>query len=333
MNGENSQNRTNPFDHIYKICNSGNSQSKLLNLPEFPNIIDIELTNICNFNCLMCPTGTKSIKRKQGFMHRDIFFKLLNEIEKYKTPIRFIRWGEPLLHSNLIEFIKETKNRRLMCHLNTNGSYINDEYINAFIDIPLDSIKFSFQGIDRKSYNEMRNTDFYEDLLIIIEKLYKKRNSGQFPFIHVATTITYEDSNQVQVFKSRLKPISDYISVGRTCLEHIDVHKVKLGADEKERLKWLKNQETVIKKHPECPEVFDKLSINWDGTVSACCGDYDNKMIVGDMKVNSLKKIWHSKKLNYYRKILAKMDHDKLPLCKTCYDYNSLGTPSLQRTD
>jgi radical SAM protein with 4Fe4S-binding SPASM domain len=92
-----------------------------------------------------------------------------------------------------------------------------------------------------------------------------------------------------------------------------------------------KKQESVVKKHPECcPEVFDKLSINWDGSVSACCRDYDNKMIIGDMCVHSLKNIWYGKKMNAYRELLSKLQYEKLDLCKTCYDYHGLQTIGLQ---
>jgi len=70
-----------------------------------------------------------------------------------------------------------------------------------------------------------------------------------------------------------------------------------------------------------CPEVFDKLSIDWDGKVSACCGDYDNFMVVGDIGNGAvdLKTVWnHSKKLKEYRKKLANHDYKGLALCQRC---------------
>ena len=69
-----------------------------------------------------------------------------------------------------------------------------------------------------------------------------------------------------------------------------------------------------------CPEVFNKLSVNWDGTVSACCADYDNQMIVGDLKNNSLKEIWEGTALKEYRELVLTEAHWCLPLCNGCYD-------------
>jgi radical SAM protein with 4Fe4S-binding SPASM domain len=70
-----------------------------------------------------------------------------------------------------------------------------------------------------------------------------------------------------------------------------------------------------------CPEVFDKLSVDWDGKVSACCGDYDNFMVVGDVGNGAvdLKTIWnHSKALKKYRKKLAEHDYKGMTLCQRC---------------
>jgi radical SAM protein with 4Fe4S-binding SPASM domain len=324
--------RANPFKDVYDVCNSISSKLKYENLADFPRYIDIELTNNCNFRCLMCHTGTYSLKRGRGFMADDVYLNILNEIKEYKTPIRFIRWGEPTLHPKLIEYIIKAKKYGIMCHMNTNGSFMNDDMIQMLIDIPLDSIKFSFQGIDRKSFMEMRNIDFYDELLNIVRKFYVKRGEKEYPYIHIATTITYETKEQVKQFKDEVKDFVDLVTVGRTVLDGLDVNKVKLKKKDKDTIRHLKEQESVIKTYSECPEVFDKLSINWDGTVSACCSDYDKKMIIGTLGKNSLKEIWVSEKMHFYRNMLKDMRHSELELCKSCYDYHSLQTPELQNT-
>ena len=323
--------RNNPFQSIYQKCNQGNSKAKFKELPFFPRYIDIELTNRCNFHCLMCPTGTGMVKRKKGTLDNSIFNMILEQIRPHKTPIRFIRWGEPLLHPELFNYIKKLHSIGSIVHINTNGSLMNEEIIEKIIASNLDSIKFSFQGVDKKSYSEMRNIDFFDQLLKIIELVHKKRGNRKKPFIHISTTITYENAQQVSQFKEQANQYADLVTVGRTILEHIDPTKVKLNESAIQTLIELKKQESVVKKHPECPEVFDKLSINWDGTVSACCGDYDHKMLVGNLKSNTLAEIWKNRPMNRYRTLLAEMRHDEITLCSTCYDYHGLQTPGLQK--
>lgn len=323
--------RVNPFKTIYKICNQGNSKEKMNLLPAFPGYLDIELTNRCNFRCLMCPTGVGSIVRHKGVMDDAVFHKILEQIAPYKTPVRFVRWGEPLLHRNLVEYVVKLKRLGSIVHINTNGSLLTEEIMNSLLEAKLDSIKFSLQGVDKISYSQMRNIDFFDELLGRMKRLYTKRGNRDTPFIQASTTITYETAEQVNIFKESVRNYVDLITVDRTVLEHINVDEVNLSDDEKSMLRYLKSQESVVKKHYECPEVFDKLSINWDGEVSACCADYDNKMLAGDLKINSLKEIWMSPKMHSYRSLLADMRHDELPLCSTCYNYPNLQTPGLQR--
>ena len=322
--------RMNPFKPIYDICNSGDPHDKILKLPSFPRYLDIELTNVCNFHCLMCPVGTDSIKRPRGMMDGEIFNKIIHEIAFFHTPIRFIRWGEPTLHPKFVDFLKIAKKNNIICHLNTNGSKISEDLIEFFISLPLDSIKFSFQGVDRMSYAEMRNINFFDKLVKNIKLLYQKRGDKPFPFIHVATTTTYESPEQIDHFCQMMKKHTDLVTVGKTMMKIIDPSEVKLSNENRERLKFLKTQESLIPKHFDiCPEVFDKLSINWDGTVSACCSDYDNKMIVGDLKKNSIQEIWLSEKMKIYRKILAERRYDAIDLCEHCYD--TMGTQSQEK--
>ncbi len=313
--------RINPFKSIYDACNKGNSMEKLNSLPPFPRYIDLELTNLCNFQCLMCPTGLGTVKRQKGVMNHNTYKNILDQITHYKTPVRLIRWGEPFLHPRLIEYVTELKHHGSIVHINTNGSMLDEKMIDKLLEIKLDSIKFSFQGIDTISYSETRNIDFFDELISRVKLLYAKRGNSILPYIHLSTTTTYETAKQIELFKKSIKDYVDLLSIGKTLFNHIDPDETTLDDNKKSLLLYLKSKDTVLRKHVECPEVFDKLSINWDGTVSACCFDYDNKMLVGDLKTNTLKEIWISKKMMTYRKMLAEMRHDELPLCSGCYDY------------
>lgn len=322
-----------PFQPIYDQCNAGDSKAKLANLPAFPRLIDIELTNTCNFRCLMCPTGNFSQKRAKGFMADEVFFKVLDEIKVHGTPLRFIRWGEPLSHPNVVAYLQGCRDNGILTHLNTNGSKLTPEMMDALIDVPLDSLKFSFQGVDRKSYGEMRNIDFFDDLVATIRQLKEKRGERAKPWLQVSTTITYENKELVRRFRELMAPLADMVNVGRTVLEYVDLNAVRLRPHELEELRRLKELESVIKVHPECPEVFDKLSINWDGKVTACCMDSDDMMIIGDVTTQSLAEIWTCDVMTGYRSMLADMRHDELDLCKSCYDTHGLILPGLQGTD
>lgn len=311
--------RSNPFVPYYQRLNAGDSREKLANLPDFPHMLDVELTNACNFRCLMCKTGTGDITRKTGFMSEDTFARLLEHIGSRGTPLRFIRWGEPTLHPRWIDCMERAKQAGCLVHFNTNGSRLDDESLRAILRIGVDSIKFSFQGVDRESYREMRNIDYFEELLAKIHRLHTLRGEALAPFIQVSTTITDESPERVEAFKARMAAMCDFVGVGETLIEYIDDAAPGLTDPERSRLAKLKARQRLTRPHPHCPEVFGKLSINWDGSVSACCTDHDNLMLVGDMNRQSLDEIWRSTRLAGYRDLLLRMEHDRLPLCRNCF--------------
>lgn len=312
--------RANPFAPVYGCLNAGDGPDRLRNIPPFPRLLDVELTNACNFHCLMCHTGTSAISRGTGFLTEALYRKLLDEIRPYRTPLRFIRWGEPTLHPQWLEFMAMAKAQGSLVHFNTNGSRLTSEAMASILRLGIDSLKFSLQGIDARSYAQMRNVDFFEELLDIAARFKALRGDAISPFLHVSTTVTWETPEMVEAFVRRVSPLVDLVTVGKTVLDHIPLDKVRLSPEEIDRLAMLKECQSVSRRHPICPEVFGKLSMNWDGTISACCGDYDNLMLVGDLAQDSLENIWRSRRMRAYQEILASMEHDRLPLCRHCWE-------------
>ncbi len=305
------------FNSIYARLNCCGQKTT-----DFPVCIDIELTNHCNFKCLMCPCGTGVMRRAKGFMDKETFDKIITEIKDTGTALRFIRWGEPLLHKDLLSYIKKVKENGIICHINTNASLLTEDISKKLIDLELNSIKLSFQGVDEHSYEQMRINGDFNQIIQNIKQLHELRGDKEFPYIHAATTTTYESAKQIAIFKEKMNKICDLVTIGKTKLEHIEEDETALNRREKGVLLELKQKQSLQKKRfNTCPEVFGKLSINWNGDVSACCMDYDNKMILGNIHKASLSEIWASPLLESYRKILGEKRFEELELCRECYDY------------
>jgi radical SAM protein with 4Fe4S-binding SPASM domain len=272
-------------------------KDKMANLQEFPDILNIELTNLCNLQCRMCPTGRGLLMRKQGFMSNDTFEKILTEAAAHDTAIRFVRWGEPTLHPNLMKFVRMVESYGLLCHINTNGFFMDDKIISDMIQIPLDSIKFSMQGVTKDEYEKWRQGGNFLLLLGWIKELYLRRNRRKLPFITIGTTVSKRDEENIKEFKCSMRSISDSVLVGT--IRNI-IARTERG------------------NNPNCPEVFNKLSINYNGDVTACCADYDDYMKIGNIHKNTLKELWTSNRINYYREMLCEGRHAELEICKSC---------------
>lgn len=308
-------NRINPLDRYYRILNDGDMASKLAVAPDFPVMVDVELTNHCNFSCRMCETGAKTSPRAKGFMPDELFAKIIREMEGRKTSLRFIRWGEPTLHKSFPEFFLAAKKAGLPVQLITNGSLLDESLMTTLVDNELDAIKFSFQGVDRESYREMRDRDFFHQLLDIIHRFVEIRGDRPNPFIQISTTVTDEPLEKIDLFKE-LTSFADYVNIGRTDLDAVDVN--KFSSEQRDRFKMLKLKQKPLIRRTNCAEVFAKLSINWDGQATACCADNREQMIVGDLRGKSIGEIFRSPAMKKYQTALVRGNFEASPLCARC---------------
>lgn len=314
--------REHPLRKFYNIIDSGEPYEKLKAVPGFPRIIEMEITNHCNFQCLMCKTGTGIAKRERGYMSEELFDKFLESVEGKGCAIKFVGQGEPTLHKKFILFVKKAKEKGIVCHLTTNGSMLNDEYMKEIIESGLDSIKFSFQGVTKEGYCVLRRKDDFESLLKKIERLYdmRERMGGLYPFITIGTSITNETDEEVKAFRERCEQFCDKVEIGITTLEYIDLSKIhdESVKDSLEKIKQMQSQK--IRRYKCCHQIFDVITVHWNGNICACCADNDEVMVLGNLDSNTLEECWNSDKEKLYRNILAERQYEKLPLCKDCYD-------------
>ncbi|MFH1822322.1 MAG: radical SAM/SPASM domain-containing protein [Patescibacteria group bacterium] len=310
-------NRENPFNKVYNKKEFKNVLNNKEKPAKFPYLIDIELTNVCNLNCIFC--GQQTMKRTKGFLDEKIFKKAINECGKHKTPIRFIRWGEPFLHPKIFEFINYIKNKGLSLHITTNGLAIKEPQIKNLAKAEVDSLIFSFQGATKKQYELMRNNKQYDKLKANILKLVKLRGNKAKPFIHISSTMTNETEKEIKTFIKYWGSIVDSVGTGSTNLSKLSNNQIKKFANIK-KFDYLRKQEKIKKCYRSCTEVYQKLSLDWDGKVSCCCGDYDNFMTVGDLNKDTFYDIWNkSWKLKNFRKMLDSSMFKSLTLCSTCF--------------
>jgi len=284
--------RNNTFKAIYDKMNSDDA------LPSrFPYVIDVELTNKCNLSCNFC--SRQFMKRPQGFMIDSTFGKIMDEIEEIKIPIRFIRWGEPFLHPKILTYANNITKRGIPLHITTNGLLLNEETCEKLIVSEIDSIIFSMQGANKDEYKSSRVGGDYDLLSDNIKNISRMRGNDEKPYMAITTTISQKQGKNKEKFIRYWKQYVDDVKVGVTNLSRINNFKGK---------------------HIICKEPWQKFGIDWDGEVSACCGDYDRLMNIGNINEQSLYNLWNNNSvLDSYRNLISYGKHDSLSLCSKCY--------------
>lgn len=288
--------RQNPFNDIY----ISHVYKSPYDDPIFPLIIDIELTNHCNLNCKMC--SRRIMKRDKGYMDKRLLLKIIKEATDFETGIRFIRWGEPILHPKFLEYCKIVKKNDLPLHITTNGLLLTDKIIKKLVSLKVDSIIISMQGSTKEEYEYMRENNEWDLLVNNVDKLINARDSKEKPYIAVTSTMTKRDKrDDIEKFKEFWGNKVDSVSVGITNMSRLE--------DTEE-----------VREYTLCKEPLRKIGIDWDGKVTACCGDFDNLLTIGDANVRSIYEIWHYNDiLDSIRVLLGYRCNKFLTLCNKCY--------------
>jgi len=97
-----------------------------------PRYVDIKLTNRCNLRCKMCgqwgEQGTMrgaSAATLREQMALPVLRQLADQVARFK-PMFYLWGGEPFLYPDLIPFMAYLRSRRMLCAINTNGTFLED---------------------------------------------------------------------------------------------------------------------------------------------------------------------------------------------------------------
>lgn len=272
----------------------------------FPRHLFIESTSACNLRCEMCPrtSGNTLI----GNMDFEVFKKIVDEAKQYGARNFCLHlFGEPLLSPKIMEMINYIKegNPNNSILLTTNGTLLNKEKAEALVKHQLDKINISFVSPDKKTYFEKTGVDKLEEVEKNIERLIdikNKKNSNK-PLIFVRMIVEKETENQTKQFLKRWKN-------KKVIAELRDMH--NYGGNIK------KTHVKKAKKRYPCYHLWLSPAIHWNGDFSICCNDYTRKLVLGNVKNQTIHKMWIGPKIQHYRKLHLKGKYNQMPLCGNC---------------
>ncbi len=279
----------------------------------FPIVSNIEVTNACGMDCIMCPR--KYMERKIGFIDIKLFKKIVRQL-KYNSIIVLHHFGDPLLHPKIGELIKICKKYGIKTSFSTNPSNLTDKNIKNILDDGLDYLHISLDGATKETYEKIRRGRAdYEVALKNINNFLEEKNrrKSKKPITTIAIIRMKETKMEIAKFKKQWK--------NKRGIEIVDV---------KEFITWDGSMEDITsltdefshkvkrKEYYPCFWPWSKLTVLWDGRVVPCCFDYDAKVVLGDFNKQTLKEIWNGEKMKELREYHLKNSFPKGHLCEIC---------------
>jgi pyruvate formate lyase activating enzyme len=94
-----------------------------VSLIDFPDrIATVLFTSGCNLRCPFCHNWRLVLEPKNSFLSEKTVFQILESRKKYVDAV-VVTGGEPLMHSDIPQFLKKLKEREFVIKLDTNGFF------------------------------------------------------------------------------------------------------------------------------------------------------------------------------------------------------------------
>jgi radical SAM protein with 4Fe4S-binding SPASM domain len=270
---------------------------------EFPLFIDVEVTNVCNLRCPFCATTFRNDVMKKGFISFDTIKRIIDEgADNGLYGVKFNIRGEPLLHPEICKFVDYAKKKGLVdVYFNTNAMHLTEDMARNLIDAGLDRLSISFEGYTKEVYEKNRVGGSFEEVINNINGIQslKKTLCCDWPKVRVQTVMLPEVAQSFEEYRSFWANKVDEVA-------YLDYKQMK---DKKKGLQypWA------------CPQLWQRMSIFWDGTILSCNHDDDAKLSFGKIGEVSIYDSWNGEKQKKYRELHREGNAHCIDACDGCY--------------
>ena len=264
----------------------------------WPDIVQIESTNLCNAKCVFCPRD--EMHRQQGVMDVDLFRRIVDEcVELGITHVRVHNYGEPFLDRQLVEKVRYAKSRGIAeVGMISNGSLITEDIARGMIDAGLDAINISVDAGGKEVFERTRLHLQYDTVIGNIRTLARLREeSGRRRPRLILSFVRQDNSADEQAFIEEWRQVADKLHV-------TDLHN------------WAGTLHDHSDVQYPCYRPWLTFTVLWDGRVSLCCADYDGRHVLGDLRTSTIAQVWNSPAYRAVRR--QHLESGGPEICRSC---------------
>jgi len=322
------------FELKRRLMNGGKEEREYLfnKLEEcrspYPVVYNIETTNACNMRCEMCPRTTM-MTRPIETLDMETYERVVEQLEPYSDS-QWLEWedfaeknygvprdgmsenhfflyiipkvivlhgyGDPLLDKRMPEKIALLTKKNIPSYFSCNPANINIEKTVQMFESGLGYIKYSIEAADDLRHKEVRGSasNFTESYSKILQLLDLKVKHG-YQTVIVITMLNLGKPWQAEEFQKLQDAFSG-----------LDVY-VYLKSQDQLWYEDTKQPTKSIHWLEFCQFPWSSMTIKSNGEAVECVEDFNNAIVLGDVRKESLYDIWNGEK---YRKL--RKDHFNL---------------------
>jgi len=278
---------------------------KEVSVRHYPPALEIEVTNRCNEDCIMCPRH--QMTRPFGNLSMELLDKILDEVRGEVELINLFQFGEPLLHPRLAEMIRRCKDSGIRTMVTTNGTLLNERRAKELIDSGLDMLVISLDAASQEVYSQIRLLGSFTSVIKNVESfLLLKDQFGRGPYTQVQMVSLKANHHEIEDFVKQWKGKVDSIRI-----KHFyNTANIGPSIDEPD----------ISSPHAKpCVMLWREPVILCDGTVLPCCVDMIGEHPIGNVNEQSLMEIWNGAGIVDMRQKHIEGRHQEIGICSNCH--------------
>jgi len=284
---------------------------RLGKLTEFPTVLAIEPTSICNLRCVMCFQADKSFSEDKSVMGRmdfELFRQVIDEGERHGLcSIILASRGEPLLHGRIADMVAYAKAHGVLdVKLNTNGTQLTEASSRALLAAGLDTLVFSIDSHEAEAFERIRPPAKFDRIVKNIEAFHRIR-AEEFPDARTRTRITMVRIEEGQDPEAAARFWQDKVDEfgNRWVIDRLNIY----------------DKDDVERERP-CSLLWERLYVWFDGTINPCDEDYRSSLSPGRIStLGSVHAAWHSEAMQRYRALHTVGEKNAITPCDKCHGF------------
>lgn len=256
-----------------------------------PFYLTLESGNSCNLRCPLCPTTFRGNSLPRGMLKLENATQILDRFPALLV-VNLSLWGEPFLNKEIFDIVKYARSKKIQVIIQSNFSlpYFDEPMAQKIIDSDLSELYLSIDGASQETYEVYRRRGDYELILRNVELLRRLQTAQhkKHPKITWKMVVNKHNDHEIGAAKAAAERLGlEFLVVEIYTPKHL----------EKEWKPGLDVEQAGVKTHTDavekCYSLWQVMTVNFNGDVFPCCGEWSPKDALGNVLREPVSAIWN----------------------------------------
>lgn len=319
---------------LQKLANIARIETELrgrkITLRGHPYYYLIDVCNVCNLRCPLCPTGLETLDRYQGMMSFHEYRTILDKVAPHALVVSLYNHGEPFLNKDIFHIIEYTASNNIASNLSSNFNWPVRFDPKDIVRSGLEYLTISLDGASPESYVKYRVRGDFKEVVENVKAVVAARRElkSRTPFLEWQFIVFKHNEHEI----AKAKELAAEWGVDLLRFTSPGVPP-ELMHDREISQKWMPENRNFWELNPTivdekgflfdqaCFYLYRSMSIYPGGGVSPCCFVHDKKDDFGNILESNVEDIWNNERYRSARMLFGQASYDEPRakiVCDTC---------------